>query len=134
MVEAGPFYALSSAKPGVATCRASEEADTIALEYTFRDGGWLRVKRQPSIEYTEQEVRFASPLDENPVAVLTLAEQAAFGAKGCGIDWRQPEKRPAGDSASVTEMIYRGDVCNCQGRVRSDAAGRVTGLVFRSAC
>jgi hypothetical protein len=133
-VETGPFYTISAAKTGVAACRVSREADAMTLEYTFRDGGWLRVKRQPRIEYTDQEVRFASPLGESAGAVLTRAEQAAFGAQGCGIDWRQPEKRPAGDDPSVTEIVYRGDVCNCQAGVRNDAAGRVAGLAFRSAC
>jgi hypothetical protein len=64
---------------------------------------------------------------------LTDAEQAAFGADGCGIDWRQPETRPP-DAERVTETIYRGDVCNCQARVRSDTAGHVAGLIVRSAC
>jgi hypothetical protein len=133
-VETGPFYTISASTSVVAACRVSRDADAITLDYTFRDGGSLRVTRNPRIEYSDQEVRFASPPGEGPVAVLTRAEEAAFGAKGCGIDWRQPETRPAGDDASVTEIIYRGDVCNCQARVRSDAAGRVAGLVFRSAC
>ncbi len=47
----------------------------------------------PKLEYTDQEVRFASPLGGNPVAVLTGAEQAAFDAQGCGIDWREERDR-----------------------------------------
>ena len=81
----------------------------------------------------DQEARFASPLAEDAVALLTRVEQASFGTPGCGIDWRQPETRPASDDPKATESIYRGDTCNCQARVRSDAAGHVTGLVFRSA-
>jgi hypothetical protein len=132
-VERGPLYR-SAAKAGVAACQVSHEPDEITLEYQFRDGGWLRVTHQPRIEYTDQEVRFATPLTESPVAVLTGAEQAAFPPKGCGIDWRQEETQPADDDASARETIYRGDVCNCQGRVRRDSAGRVMGLLLRSAC
>ena len=133
-VEAGPMYAASNSTPGVAACRAGSKSGTITLEYTLRDGGWLRVTRQPDIEYTDQEVRFVAPLAENPVSVLARAEEAAFGASRCGIDWQKGEMRPAGDDPNATETIYRGDVCNCQARVRADAAGRVMGLAFRSAC
>jgi hypothetical protein len=88
-VESGPLYTLAAANGGIAACRAANESGTITLDYNLKDGGWLRVKRQPSIEYTDQEVRFASPLAENPVAVLTRAEEAAFGADRCCIDWRR---------------------------------------------
>ena len=132
-VETGPFYAIGS-RSGVASCRVTRDADAIRLEYTFRDGASLRVTRNPKIEYTDQEVRLVSPPSESAVAVLTRAEQAAFDAKGCGIDWRQPETAPAGDDPRATERIYRGDVCNCQARARSDASGRVVRLQLRSAC
>ena len=132
-VETGPFYTIAS-RSGVASCRVTSDADTIRLEYTFRDGAALRVTRNTKIEYTDQELRLVSPLGENPVTVLTRAEQAAFSPKGCGIDWLQPETAPAGDDPRSTERIYRGDVCNCQARARSDAAGRVLRLQLRSAC
>ena len=132
-VETGPFYAIGS-RAGVASCRITADADAITLEYTFRDGASLRVTRNPKIEYTDQELRLAFPIGENPVVVLTRAEQAAFDAKGCGIDWRQAETGPASDDPRSTESIYRGDVCNCQARARSDASGRVVRLRLRSAC
>ena len=94
----------------------------------------MRVTRNAQIEYSDQEVRFASPPSESPVAVLTRTEQAAFDGKGCGIDWRSGDTSAASDDPSARETVYRGDTCNCQARVRSDAKGRVVGLLFRSAC
>ena len=133
-VEKGPLYAVSASKSAVASCVMKSESGERTLAYTFRDGGWMRVEYQPRIEYNDQEVRFASPLSEDPVPVLIRAEQAAFGAEGCGVNWRQPERRPPDDDASAIETIYVGDVCNCQARVRSDKSGRVMGLILRSAC
>jgi hypothetical protein len=133
-VEAGPLYTIPATSEGVRSCRAAYEAGVIALEYSFRDGGWLRVKRDPRIEYTDQEARFELSRGENPTAVLTRAEVVAFGDKGCGIDWAESEKQPADDDSRAVETIFRGDVCNCQARFRSNAAGRVIGLSLRSAC
>lgn len=133
-VERGPLYAVSAARIGVKACRMTQESGAITLEYTFRDGGSLRVTHQPRIEYTDQDVRFATPLADDPVNVLALVERAAFGEQGCGMNWREPRTQPAEDEPRARETIYRGDVCNCQARVRTNAAGRVTGLLFRSAC
>ena len=133
--ETSPLYAVLASKTGQASsCRVSGDADAITLEYTFRDGGSLRVVRNSQIESSSQEARLASPLAEGPVEVLTRAEQASFGDKGCGINWRQPETKPAGDDPKTTESVYRGDTCNCQARVRRDASGRVLSLSIRSAC
>src|SRR5262249_17727323 len=133
-VERSPFYAVSAARLGVKACRASQDSDELTLEYTLRDGGWLRVTRQRRIEYSDQKVRFATPLAADPIKVWTDAERAAFRDQGCGITWRDARTQPAEDDATAKEAIYYGDVCNCQGRVRTNAAGRVSGLVFRSAC
>jgi hypothetical protein len=104
------------------------------LEYTFRDGASMRITRSQETEYTDQEVRLASPLNENPVAVLRRAEHASFDAQGCGIDFGTLETTQPGDEPGATESIYRGTVCNCQARARSDASGRVLRLQLRSAC
>jgi hypothetical protein len=133
-VERSPFYAVSAARIGVKTCHATQSSDEQKLEYTFRDGGWLHVTRQRRIEYSDQEVRFATPLADDPMTVLADAERAAFGNEGCGMTWRDARTRPAEDDANAKETIYFGDVCNCQARVRTNAAGRVTGLLLRSAC
>lgn len=133
-VERSPFYAVSAARIGVKACRATQSSDELTLEYTLRDGGWLRVTRQRRIEYSDQEVRFATPLADDPQKVLTETERAAFGDQGCGITWRDARTQPAEDDKTATDTINFGDVCNCQARVRTNAAGRVTGLLFRSAC
>jgi hypothetical protein len=133
-VEKGPLYTVPAAAAGVASCHVRYDSAVIELEYRFKDGGWLHVKRDARIEYTEQEARFALSPAENPVTILAGAERAAFGPDGCGIDWRQAETQPAGDDPSATETVFRGDVCNCQARIRRDAAGRIVGLVLRSTC
>jgi hypothetical protein len=130
----GPLYAALARQSSVASCRIGNDSSAVTLEYTFRDGGWLQARRDPRIEYNNQEARFAMPPAEDPVAMLTRAEQLAFVPDGCGIDWRTPETQPSGDDPSTTETIYRGDVCNCQARVRKDTTGRVMRLLLRSAC
>ena len=133
-VEMGPLYTTQATRAGVAGCRISRESGVIALEYRFRDGGWLRVKRDARIEYTDQETRFVVPPAEPPLAILTRAEQVAFGAKGCGIDWQHAETQPVEGDPAAVDTIFRGDVCNCQARIRNDAAGRVASLILRSTC
>jgi len=133
-VEKGPLYTILTTTAPVASCRIGLDSSGIALEYTFGNGSSLNVKRDARIEYNNQEVRLASPLAEDAVAVLTRVEQSAFGPGGCDIDWGKAETQPAGNTSGSTETIYRGDTCNCQARVRKDPAGRVVGLVFRSAC
>lgn len=66
--------------------------------------------------------------------ILVRAECTAFGVNGCGINWQQTETLPVRDDTSTTETIFRGDVCNCQARIRRDNAGHVVGLALRSAC
>jgi hypothetical protein len=133
-VETGPLYLAAAAPSGVATCRIDRRSGATALEYRFRDGGWLRAQRDARIEYTEQQAGFASPPAEPALALLSRAEAAAFGAEGCGFDWRQPETQPVEGEAGTTDAVYRGDVCNCQARVRRDRAGRVVGLALKSSC
>lgn len=132
-VESGPLYAAASTS-GLASCVAATRDDAITIDYRFRDGASLHLTRSQTTEYTDQQIRLASPLTDDAVAVLTRAERAAFDAKGCGIDWAAMETSRPSDDPSATERIYRGDVCNCQARARSDANGRVIGLELRSAC
>jgi hypothetical protein len=123
-----------AARAGVSTCRVNDEDTAIRIEYAFRDGATLRATRNLDIEYSDQQLRLASPLDDGVIPLLARAEQSAFGEKGCGIDWRQPETKAADDDATLRESIYRGNTCNCQARTRADAAGRVVMLSLRSAC
>lgn len=133
-VETGPLYVALIKQSSVASCRIGTDSAAVTLEYMFGDGSWLQARRDPEIEYNNQEARLAVPPADDPVTILTSTEQFAFAPKGCGIDWRTTETQPAGDDPGATETIYRGDVCNCQARVRRDTTGRVTRLLFRSAC
>jgi hypothetical protein len=133
-VENSPLFSIPIAAAGIASCHVRYDSAVIELEYRFKDGGWLHVKHDARIEYTEQEARFALSSAENPVAILAGAERVAFGHNGCGIDWRQAETQPAVDDVGTTETIFHGDVCNCQARIRRDVAGRVVGLMLRSTC
>lgn len=134
-VETGPLYAAAAAASGVvAACHVRHDSGVTALDYRFGDGATLHVERDARIEYTEQKARLALPLRESAVDILVRAEQAVFGIAGCGIDWRRPETQAADGNPGAIDMVFRGDVCNCQARVRRDAAGRVVGLALRSAC
>ena len=133
-IETGPLFTVAASRAAVASCRIGFESAAASVEYQFSDGGWLRAKHDARIDYTDQEVRTAVPPAENPISILTRAERVAFGDKGCGIDWNEKETQPAPDDRGAVDAIYRGDTCNCQARVRSDAAGRVVGLILRSAC
>lgn len=133
-VENGPLFTIPAAAAGVASCHVRHDSSVIELEYRFKDGGWLHVKRDARIEYSEQEARFALSPKEDPMAILAAVERGAFGPNGCGIDWRQSETQPAADDISASESVFRGDVCNCQARIRRGSTGNVIGLTLRSAC
>lgn len=134
-IEASRLYKVPADAEGLAACRI-RYPDGLALqvEYRFNRGGSLWVKRDPRIEYTELDARYRLPPGVAAKDLLVDAEQSLFGQSGCGIEWRDPETRPADGEPGVTETIYRGEVCNCQGRVRTDADGQIVGLSFRSAC
>ena len=134
-VETSPLYTIPASTEGVAACRIRYQPDgVLGLEYRFRGGGSLHVTRDARIEYTEQDARFALTVKEAPEAILARTERVAFGPNGCGIDWRHFETQAAEGELGVTETIYRGEICNCQARIRRGAAGQVIGLMFRSAC
>jgi hypothetical protein len=131
-VESGPFYEALAAQTAPAQCRVRFEEGTIELEYRFRDGSQLVSRRDERIEFAEQTLRLASVLREDPVALLRRAERAAYGAKGCAIDWQTPEAHQA--TAGGREEVFYGDTCNCQARIRYDGTQRAVGLTLRSAC
>jgi len=133
-IETSPLYTIPAAN-GLASCRIRYQADAVVvLEYQFKGGDWLHVRRDPRIEYTEQNARFTLSSTQKPEAILAGAERAAFGTAGCGIVWREPETRPDENASGITETVFHGDVCNCQAIIRRQADGRVVGLVLKSAC
>ncbi len=134
-IETSPFYTIPAASKGLPSCDLKFYPDgEIVLAYHFLDGNSLQIKRNTRIEYTEQTVRLNLQLPEQPETILAQAEQSTFGANGCGIDWQQSETQLAKDDSNVTETVFRGDVCNCQARIRRNAYGRVVGFMLRSAC
>ena len=134
-IEASPFFTLPATTEGLATCHLHHRANgVLMLEYRFRREGTLTIRRDERIEYMEQEGRFELPSNEAAEMVLVGAEHAAFGTKGCGVDWHQPHKRLAEDDPAAVDTIYRGDTCNCQARIRRGSDGNVMSLLFRSAC
>ena len=92
------------------------------------------MSRDERIEFAEHKVQLASPLREDPVALLRRAERAAYGEKGCAIDWQAAEAYQVAGAGNGHEDVFYGDTCNCQARVRYDQAKRVVGLTLRSAC
>jgi hypothetical protein len=134
-VEQGPLYAAASASSPRAACELAHDADgQLMLSYRFRDGNALRASHNAAIEYDEQSAHFEQPPAEDPLALLARAERAAFGDGGCGIAWKPDEVGAVDGQPGVTETVYRGDVCNCQARVRRGAQGQVLALLLRSAC
>jgi hypothetical protein len=133
-VEGGALQRMA-ALPGPATCVGQVDADgSIHIDYRYADGSVLQVRRQSRIESTDFNLRFAQPRTGSVQDILVELERAAFGAAGCGIDWRRATTEPAGDASRSFDTVYRGEVCNCQARVRRDDQGRVVVLALRSAC
>lgn len=131
--ESSPLYAALAERAAVASCQVRVDSGQVTLEYAFAGGGALTFERNPTIEYSNQEVRVAGRSAGNAVELLQRVERSSFAPDGCGIDWADAVPVESA-SPEVTETAYYGDPCNCQARVRTDAAGNVTGLVFRSAC
>lgn len=133
-VEHAPLFAAVSGS-GIASCTAAMPVDgPMRLDYRFRDGNTLQVTVDPRIELMMQSAVFLRPPVQPPLALLAAAERASYGQSGCGIEWQRPETRPSLRLPAATEQVYRGDVCNCQGIVERDGAGRVTALGLKSSC
>ena len=133
-VESGPFYQALAVQTAFAECRVRFEDGAAEIEYRFRDGSEVRLRRDERIEFSEQTLRFASALPQDPIALLRRAERATYGEKGCGIDWQTPEAYRAAGAANGREDVFYGDTCNCQARIGYDEARRAVGLTLRSAC
>lgn len=120
------------ASAGLTSCTVKYDGDATQIDYLFKAGGSLTVKRDMSIEYSEQSAQFALEPSADIIAVLQDAENHAFGPQGCGIDWQHGGKEAAESDAAATDTVFRGNTCNCQARMRR-MSGKVW-LVLRSAC
>lgn len=115
------------------SCAARAEDGSIRLEYVSTKGAKLEARHDPAIEFTEQRLSTTGLSRKTAVALLQRTERWAFGDKGCSISWKKSPTREAGPTPDSRELAYRGDVCNCQGRL-VHTGNTLTGLVFRSAC
>jgi hypothetical protein len=132
--KAGPFYTILVRKLGrPKNCVAEIEDGAVRLSYTFARGGALHVERDPDIEFTEQRITLRGLDSRKALALLRAVEKRTMGQNGCGIRWHEPPTQEADSAEETHEMIYRGDVCNCQGRLVYHK-NAVMGLVFKSTC
>lgn len=133
-LEKGSFYRTMVKRLGVAqTCSARAEEDAIILSYGFEGGASLAAKRAPSIEFSEQRITVSDLDQDEAVNLLRETERDFFSTDGCGISWREAPMKESSSTSGTYELVYRGDVCNCQGRLMYQE-GALVALVFRSAC
>jgi hypothetical protein len=115
------------------SCQARADDGSVRLEYEFARGQKLEAYRDTQIELTEQHLTKAGLSENAALTLLQQIERWAFDGAGCNVSWLQPPSRQPGSGPNSSARVYRGDVCNCQGRL--EFTGDVlVGLVFRSAC
>ena len=131
--EAGAFYkelALRFGRP--VSCTIASDEIGIRLSYVFRDNGRLEARINPSIEFAEQRMQLLGITAERALELLKAAESGSFGREGCGIQWSRGADESS-DGQDSREIVYRGDICNCQARVTYQGQS-VIGLTLRSTC
>lgn len=132
-IETGPLYAAVAAGRAP-QCSVSAEGSQWQIAYRFAADAALRVTLDGSIEYTDYTATVNWPAGEAAPTLLMRHERTAFAPAGCGIDWQAPEIRPTEATPPGRQRMWRGDTCNCQGRVVEDGTGRVRAVGWRSAC
>lgn len=133
-IEAGPFFTTLVRKLGrPANCVAETEDGAVRLSYTFARGGALHAERDPAIEFTEQRMTVRGLDGRQALALLRAVEKRTMGQNGCGITWHEPPTQEADSAEGTHEVIYGGEVCNCQGRLVYHK-NAIVGLVFKSTC
>lgn len=133
-VEAGPFYKASAHQFGTPQkCEMELNDSNIRLTYYFSGNAKLEARIDPTVEYSEQRLQLPGMKPKRAIALLKEGARDSFGQGGCRIDWSHPTEEGPGTVSRSREAVYRGDVCNCQGRLLYQA-NSVTELVLRSAC
>jgi len=133
--KASPFYKELVRRRGRATgCQLAISGDNLTVTYGFRGGARLEAKANPKIEYSEQRMDLRGLTRSQAMALLKAGEKQAWGAKGCGIRWRHVDEDSPGDQPGSHEVVYRGNNCNCQGRMVYEKKSGLVALVLRSAC
>jgi hypothetical protein len=133
-VESGSFYAEMVRRLGKPqSCENRKDQQEMHLTCVFRENGRLQARTNSAIEFSEQRMDLQHINAKSAVALLKDAERHSYGRHGCGIAWNRPITESAGEHADSREVVYRGDVCNCQASVLYDH-NSVVALVLRSAC
>jgi hypothetical protein len=115
------------------SCEVRVDDGSIRLVYESSKGDKLEAQRERTIEATEARLTSRGLSQTAGLALLQSTERWAFGEKGCSIAWQKAPDREAGPTPDSRELVYRGDDCNCQGRLVY-SGNTLTGLIFRSAC
>jgi hypothetical protein len=133
-VSTGPFFKELVRRTGQpSSCRVEVNGSNLTLIYIFRRKARLEARANVSIEYFQQRMQLQDLDEAQAMELLKKSERDAFGAQGCGINWQQPSEESPGPEPGTREVVYRGDNCNCQGRLvyRGNA---LVALVSSSAC
>jgi hypothetical protein len=129
-IESSPF-ARHLSQP--LSCKARVDDGSIRLVYESGKGDKLEAQRERAIEATETRLTSRGLSEDAGLALLQRTEQWAFGEKGCSIAWKKAPDKEAGPTPNSRELVYRGDDCNCQGRLVY-TGNTLSSLIFRSAC
>ena len=129
-IESGPF-ARHLDQP--LSCEARVDDGSIRLVYESGKGDKLEAQRERAIEATETRLTSRGLSENTGLALLQRTERWAFGEKGCSIAWQKVPDREAGPTPDSRALVYRGEDCNCQGRLVY-SGNTLTSLSFRSAC
>jgi hypothetical protein len=143
-VESGPFYReLVNRFGGPKGCASRKDDLGTEISYKFSENASLDILTNPTIELSEQHLHLRDITTESAIKLLKSAEMYSYPPHGCGIDWNHPAANspesnaakagPAGGDAASREVIYRGNVCNCEASIRYDHDS-VVELALRSAC
>jgi hypothetical protein len=133
-VEAGPFYKKMLQQRGKPqNCNVKRDGDSIALSYAFRNDAHLDAQTNATIESSQQRAEFRGLNRVKALALLKKGELDSYGKDGCGIDWNKPEDQSMEDPPGSHATVFRGDSCNCQGRIVYQG-NSVVALVLSSAC
>jgi hypothetical protein len=133
-VEASPFFALLVERLGLPKhCVRDVVAGAARLTYEFGADGRLEVRSDPRIELSHQRLSLGTLSEKEALAVLQKTEAVAFGRGGCGISWTSAPAHEGAGGSPERQMVYRGDVCNCQARLVYRQA-RLAQIEFRTAC
>ena len=131
LIEGGPLFdAVQRHTDRHLRCAARIDDGAIVIEYRTSDGAQVSLRRDSSIELTEQQIVLPGLARDEAVTMLRAVEARTFAPAGCGIDWSRPSLSREQDGEAI---VYRGAVCNCNATIvlrpddRNEAA-------FQSTC